>query len=91
MADTALPQDLKDAGWSLSIDGKSISKRWKFRSFRDALAWMVRAGFEAEAMDHHPEWKNVYNRVDVTLTTHDADGLTEKDVELARRFEKLGG
>lgn len=90
MADTTtLPQELRDAGWTVSADGKSIAKSWKFRSFRDALAWMVRAGFEAEAMDHHPDWKNVYNRVEVTLTTHDKDGLTDKDVELARRMEKL--
>src|SRR5690606_18864267 len=54
MDDTTLPQELKDAGWTMSADGKSIAKAYKFRSFRDALAWMVRAGFEAEAMDHHP-------------------------------------
>ena len=91
MADTALPQELKDAGWTVSDDGKSIARSWKFRSFRDALAWMVRAGFEAEAMDHHPDWTNVYNRVEVRLTTHDKGGLTDKDVELARRMEKLRG
>ena len=91
MADTTLPQELQDAGWSLAGDGKSIAKTFKFRSFRDALAWMVRAGFEAEALDHHPDWTNVYNRVEVRLTTHDKGGLTEKDVELARRMEKLRG
>lgn len=90
MSDTTLPQELKDAGWTVSADGKSIARSYKFRTFRDALAWMVRAGFEAEAVDHHPEWKNVYNRVDVSLTTHDKGGLTDKDVELARRMEKLG-
>ena len=91
MPDTMLPSELKDAGWTLSADGKSIAKSWKFRSFRDALAWMVRAGFEAESMNHHPDWTNVYNRVEVTLTTHDKGGLTERDVELARRMEKLRG
>ena len=89
MADTTLPQELKDAGWTVSADGRSIAKSYKFRNFRDALAWMVRAGFEAEAMNHHPDWTNVYNRVEVSLTTHDTGGLTDKDVELARRMEKL--
>jgi 4a-hydroxytetrahydrobiopterin dehydratase len=88
MAGTTLPQELQDAGWNLADDGKSIGRTFKFRTFRDALAWMVRAGFEAEAMDHHPEWRNVYNRVEVRLTTHDADGLTDKDVELARRMQR---
>lgn len=91
MASATLPEELTGAGWSVSSDGKSIGKTYRFRTFRDALAWMVRAGFEAEAMDHHPDWKNVYNRVEVSLTTHDAGGLTEKDLELARRMEKLGG
>ena len=88
MAGTTLPQELQEAGWSLADDGKSIGRTFKFRTFRDALAWMVRAGFEAEAIDHHPEWRNVYNRVEVRLTTHDAGGLTDKDVELARRMQR---
>jgi 4a-hydroxytetrahydrobiopterin dehydratase len=90
MANTSLPDELRGAGWALSNDGRSIGKTFRFRSFRDALSWMVRAGFEAEAMNHHPDWKNVYNRVEVWLTTHDAGALTEKDIELARRMEKLG-
>jgi 4a-hydroxytetrahydrobiopterin dehydratase len=90
MAQTTLPQELGDAGWSLAKDGKSIAKTYRFRSFREALAWMVRAGFEAEAMDHHPDWTNVYNRVEVRLTTHDTGGLTPKDIELASRMETLG-
>ncbi len=85
---TTVPQELKDAGWSVAQDGKSIAKTFKFKTFRDALAWMVRAGFEAEALDHHPDWTNVYNRVEVSLTTHDKGGLTDKDVELARRMER---
>ena len=89
MADMTLPQALKDAGWAVQDDGGAIRKSFKFKNFRDALAWMVRAGFEAEAMNHHPEWSNVYNRVEVTLTTHDAGGLTEKDFELAGRMEKI--
>jgi len=75
-------------GWTFERD--ALAKEFKFGGFRDALAFMVRAGFEAEALDHHPEWANVYNRVAVRLNTHDAGGkVTAKDVELAQRFEKI--
>lgn len=86
---TDLPAELSDAGWTLETDRKAIEKTFRFSGFRDALAWMVRAGFEAEAIDHHPEWSNVYDRVSVRLTTHDTGGLTEKDLELARRMEAI--
>lgn len=82
-------QDLQDAGWSQADDGKSISKTFKFKTFRDAMAWMTRIAFEAEAADHHPEWTNVYNRVEVLLTTHDAGGLTDKDLNLAKKMDTL--
>ena len=91
MTETHLTEALESAGWSPSADGKAIVKTFRFANFRDAIAWMTRAGFEAEALDHHPEWSNVYNRVEVTLTTHDAGGLTEKDTKLAERMEKLPG
>ena len=80
---------LTAAGWTLSSDGTAIERTYRFGDFRAALAWMVRAGFEAEAMDHHPEWSNVYNRVAVRLTTHDTGGLTEKDIRLAERMEAI--
>ncbi len=86
-----LPPDLAAAGWELSDDGKAITKTFRFRGFRDAMAWMMRAGFEAEQLNHHPEWSNVYNRVEVRLTTHDTGGLTEKDIDLARRIERVAG
>ena len=86
---TTLTQPLADAGWTASADTKAIEKTFRFKTFRDALAWMLRAGFEAEAMDHHPEWLNVYNRVEVRLTTHDTGGLSEKDIALAERMEAL--
>jgi len=89
MSVTELTPELASAGWTTEADGKAISKTYKFNSFRAAMGWMVRAGFEAEEMDHHPEWSNVYNRVTVRLTTHDAGGLTEKDVALAERFEAI--
>jgi len=89
MTDATLTDALAAAGWTASADGKAISRTYKFKDFRAALAWMVRAGFEAEALDHHPEWRNVYNRVEVTLTTHDTGGLTAKDIGLAERFEAI--
>ena len=85
-----LPADLATAGWALSDDGAAIVKTFRFRGFRDAMAWMMRAGFEAEQLNHHPEWSNVYNRVDVRLTTHDTDSLTNKDIDLAQRMERVG-
>jgi len=80
---------LTAAGWTLSSDGTAIERTYRFGDFRAALAWMVRAGFEAEAMDHHPEWSNVYNRVVVRLTTHDTGGLTDRDIRLAERMEAI--
>ncbi|MEM1160930.1 MAG: 4a-hydroxytetrahydrobiopterin dehydratase [Pseudomonadota bacterium] len=81
---------LKESGWSETTDGKAIEKSFRFSTFRDALAWMVRASFEIEAVNHHPEWSNVYNRIEVRLTTHDAGGLTEKDIDLAKVLDGLG-
>ncbi|MCC2112250.1 MAG: 4a-hydroxytetrahydrobiopterin dehydratase [Hyphomicrobiales bacterium] len=83
-----IPQNLEAAGWTLADDGKAILKSFKFRNFRDAMAFMLRVAFEAEALDHHPEWSNVYNRVAVRLTTHDTGGLTEKDFALAEKMDE---
>lgn len=75
-------------GWNCAED--ALTKTFKFGSFREALSFMVRAGFEAEELNHHPEWTNIFNRVIVKLTTHDAgDKVTEKDVALAERLEKI--
>ena len=75
-------------GWSFKRD--ALAKEFKFGSFREALSFMVRAGFEAEAMNHHPEWTNVYNRVALRLNTHDAGGrVTGKDVELAKHIQAV--
>ena len=74
--------------WAFKRD--ALIKEFKFGSFREAMSFMVRAGFEAEAMNHHPDWTNVYNRVAVRLNTHDAGGkVTAKDVELAKRLQKI--
>ena len=75
-------------GWS--FEGDALLKNFKFGSFREAMSFMVRVGFEAEAMDHHPDWTNVYNRVAIRLNTHDAGGkVTAKDVELARKIQAI--
>ncbi len=76
-------------GWS-EVDGRdAIRREFRFKDFSEAFAFMARAALKAEAMDHHPEWFNVYNKVDVTLTTHDADGLSDKDIELAKAMERF--
>jgi 4a-hydroxytetrahydrobiopterin dehydratase len=77
-------------GWAFERD--ALAKNFQFKTFREAMGFMVRAAFEAEAMNHHPEWTNVYNRVAVRLNTHDAGGkVTAKDVKLAGRIEKVFG
>lgn len=70
-------------GWALSDDGLAITRSYRFADFCNAFAFMTRVALAAEKADHHPEWFNVYNRVDVRLTTHDASGLTERDFALA--------
>jgi 4a-hydroxytetrahydrobiopterin dehydratase len=82
---------LGDTGWGADKARDSIRKIWKFRSFSEAWGFMSRAALAAEKLNHHPEWTNVYNVVDVTLTTHACDGLSRLDVELARRMDKLAG
>lgn len=77
------------AGWRECEDRDAISKSFRFKSFSEAWGFMSRAALAAEKMNHHPEWFNVYNKVEVTLSTHDAGGLTELDVELARRMDAI--
>ncbi len=80
-----------NAGWTLSPDGKAIEKTYQFRNFIAAFGFMTEAALWAEKWNHHPEWSNVYNRVHVRLTTHDAGGLTQKDVQLATKMDALKG
>jgi 4a-hydroxytetrahydrobiopterin dehydratase len=75
------------AGWTLQAGRDAIERSIKFKDFSAAWGFMNRVALAAEAMDHHPEWFNVWNRVDIGLSTHDAGGLTEKDVELARKID----
>ena len=88
--DAELPA-LGEAGWGADPARDSIRKIWKFATFSEAWGFMSRAALAAEKMNHHPEWTNVYNVVDVTLTTHDCDGLSALDIKLARRMDKLAG
>jgi 4a-hydroxytetrahydrobiopterin dehydratase len=72
-------------GWSDLPGGRdAISRAYRFIDFNTAFAFMTRVALKAEVLDHHPEWSNVYSRVEVTLTTHDADGVTDLDVEMAQ-------
>ena len=78
-------------GWALSQDGLAIEKTFRFNNFNAAFGWMTRAAIKAEQLDHHPEWANVYKTVDVTLTTHDAGGLSALDMEMAKFMDKTAG
>ena len=76
------------AGWKRHPDRSAIRKTYQFDDFRAAFAWMTRIAEVAERMNHHPEWFNVYNRVEVTLATHDAGAVTRLDVDLALAMER---
>lgn len=76
-------------GWELVKDGTAISKSFKFKNFSQAWAFMSRLALLAEKMNHHPEWFNVYNKVDITLNTHDVGGLSELDFKMARQADSF--
>ena len=75
-------------GWSAAEGREAIVKSYRFKDFAQAFAAMTRVALAAEKLDHHPEWSNVYNRLEVTLATHDAAGVTELDVALAKVFDE---
>jgi len=77
--------------WKLAADKKSVQKSFKFADFVEAWGFMTRVALQAEKADHHPEWFNVYNKVDITLNTHDAGGLTQKDLDLAEQIDAAAG
>ncbi|MCX9157676.1 4a-hydroxytetrahydrobiopterin dehydratase [Niveibacterium sp. 24ML] len=77
------------AGWDHDPARDALRKRFEFRDFSAAWAFMSRVALLAEKHDHHPEWSNVYNRVEILLTTHDAGGLSQRDVALARAIDAL--
>jgi len=84
-----LLQPLFDTGWEMAKGRDAICKTFKFKDFADAFGWMTRAAIWAEKWNHHPEWQNTYNRVVVTLITHDVDGLGPLDAKLARKMDGL--
>ncbi len=77
------------SGWAVDAQGDAIVKTFKFADFAAAFGFMARIAIHAEKADHHPEWFNVYNRVDVRLTTHDAGGVTDKDVALGKLMDQF--
>ncbi len=81
----------KLAGWSDVAGRDAIAKKFVFEDFNQAFGFMTRAALVAEKMDHHPEWFNVYKTVEVTLSTHDAGGVTELDIKLAEAMDRLAG
>jgi 4a-hydroxytetrahydrobiopterin dehydratase len=86
------PSDRRDAlkalpGWHDVSGRDAIARSFAFRDFNAAFAFMTRAALLAEKMDHHPEWSNVYNKVEVTLSTHDAGGVTDKDIAMAKAMD----
>lgn len=81
--------DLIGSGWTLVDEGRSISKTFTFSGFAEAMVFMTRVAFDAEAEDHHPDWRNVCNTVHVTLTTHELSALSTRDLRLARRMEDV--
>jgi 4a-hydroxytetrahydrobiopterin dehydratase len=76
-------------GWDELKDRNAITKNYQFSDFNAAFGFMSRVAIKAEKMDHHPEWFNVYNRVEVTLSTHDAGGVTQLDIELAKFMDEI--
>ncbi len=89
LADRSAIDPLLANGWSHDPDSDAITKVFTFRNFVDAFGFMTRAALWAEKWNHHPEWSNVYKTVTVTLTTHDAKGLTDLDIKLATKMDAL--
>ena len=89
LSDRAPLAPLLAAGWALDPDRDALTRTYVFRNFIEAFGFMTRAALWAEKWNHHPEWSNIYKTVTVTLTTHDADGLTELDVKLATKMDQL--
>ena len=79
------------AGWKMVEGRDAITRTLKFADFSEAFGFMTRVALAAEKLDHHPEWSNVWNRVEITLSTHDAGGLTDRDLKLAKIIDKLAG
>ena len=76
-------------GWLLDETRDAITKEFQFKNFIEAFSWMTKVAFWAEKINHHPEWLNVYNKVDVTLSTHDSGGVTQLDINMAKQMNLL--
>ena len=76
-------------GWTLDADGNALKRSYRFKDFAEAFAFLSRVARHAEAVDHHPEFTSVWNRIDFRLTSHDAGGVTERDVALAEAIDEL--
>lgn len=81
--------ELEQRGWRHDTERDAVAKTYRFSDFVQAFGWMTKVALAAEKLNHHPEWRNAYNRVDVVLTTHDAKGLTALDLRLAARMDAL--
>ena len=88
LSDRTELQSLFNTNWSLIDNRDAISKEFKFKSFQQAWGWMTEIALCAEKLDHHPEWSNIYNRVQVILTTHSCDGLSDLDIKLAKLMDE---
>ncbi|KAG2218324.1 hypothetical protein INT45_007719 [Circinella minor] len=80
---------LLSSGWTMTEGRDAIQKKYQFTDFNEAFGFMTRVALKADKMDHHPEWFNVYNRVEITLSTHDCQGLSKRDIELANFCDTL--
>ncbi len=90
LTDEEIETKLADlTGWEKTTERSAITKKFQFKNFSQAFGWMTRAALQAEVLNHHPEWFNVWNRVEVTLSTHDAGGLTSLDFKLAAAMNRL--
>ena len=89
LSESEIQEKLKDMDWEYS-EG-AIRTAFEFENFKEAFSAMTRIAFEAEAQQHHPEWTNVYNNLEISLSTHDANGVTDKDFKLAKKIDELVG
>jgi 4a-hydroxytetrahydrobiopterin dehydratase len=95
MAIARLTDDARNAAmkhlteWTLREDGLAITRELKFADFNQAFGFMTRVALHAEKMDHHPEWSNVYNKIEITLSTHDVGGLSARDLEMAKFIDGI--